>query len=102
MTHKKQNCDSSLENSETVVAEYKKYLYRKIIFVVASILFLIIIAGIGMGVGKYSISFIDVYSEIINRLLHGGPLETTDAGVIWDLRMPRMLTAIIAGVGLSV
>jgi iron complex transport system permease protein len=102
MTHKKQNCDSSLINSDTVVTDYKKYLYRKIILVVASVLFLIIIAGIGMGVGKYSISFIDVYSEIISRLLHWGPLETTDAGVIWNLRMPRMLTAIIAGVGLSV
>ena len=97
-----QNCDGSYENSETMVADYKKYLYRKIIFVVASVLFLIIISGIGMGVGKYSISFIDVYSEIINRFLHWGPLETTDAGVIWDLRMPRMLTAIIAGAGLSV
>lgn len=97
-----QNCDRSHENSETVVADYKKYLYRKIIFVVASVLFLIIIAGIGMGVGKYSISFIDVYLEIINHLLQGGPLETTDARVVWDLRMPRMLTAIIAGVGLSV
>ena len=102
MTPKKQNCDSSLENSETVVADYKKYLYRKIIFIVASVLFLIIIAGIGMGVGKYSISFTDVFSEIINRLLHWGPLETIDAGVIWDIRMPRILTAIIAGVGLSV
>jgi len=95
-------CDSSHENSETVVADYKKYLYRKSICVVASVLFLIIIAGIGMGVGKYSISFIDVYSEIINRLLHWGPPETTDARVVWNLRMPRVLTAIIAGVGLSV
>ena len=83
------------------VADYKKYIYKKIFFISASVIFLIILSGIGLGVGSYSISFVDVYSEIFNRLLHWGPLTTTDALVIWDLRLPRLLTAIIVGVGLS-
>ena len=102
MLKKEISFDSSYENSEVVVANYKKYLYRKIIFVIASVIFLIILVGIGMGVGSYSISFVDVYSEIFNRLLHWGPLVTTDAMVIWNLRLPRVLTAITVGVGLSV
>jgi predicted Co/Zn/Cd cation transporter (cation efflux family) len=77
MLKKEISFDSSYENSEAVVAKYKKYLYRKIIFVIASVIFLLILIGIGMGVGSYSISFVDVYSEIFNRLLHWGPLVTT-------------------------
>jgi len=97
-----QSHDCSYENGTAVVADYKKNLHRKVIFVVASVIFLIILAGIEMGVGAYSISFGDVYLEIINRLLQWGPLETADSGVIWNLRLPRLLIAIIAGVGLSV
>jgi len=63
---------------------------------------LIILAGIEMGVGAYSISIGDVYFEIINRLLQWRPIETVDSGVIWNLRLPRLLMAIVAGVGLSV
>jgi len=92
----------SYKDGAAEVADYKKYIYKKFFFVIASFIFLIILSGIGMGVGSYSISFVDVYSEIFNRLLHWGPLTTTDALVIWDLRLPRLLTAITVGIGLSV
>jgi len=99
---KKTGSKSSHKSSVAVAANYKNHLYKKIIFVIASFVLLIILSGIGMGVGSYSISFVDVYSEILNRLLHWGPLATTDALVIWDLRLPRLLTAITVGIGLSV
>lgn len=99
---KKTFFNNSYRNDAVGVANYKNYIYKKIIFIIASFIFLIILSGIGMGVGSYTISFVGVYSEIFNRLLDWGPLTTTDAIVIWDLRLPRLLTAITVGIGLSV
>jgi iron complex transport system permease protein len=63
---------------------------------------LVLLSLIGLGVGSYSISFSDVYREIVNGLLNRGDPNSLNYLVVWNLRLPILFTAVITGVGLTV
>ncbi|MDD3915070.1 MAG: iron ABC transporter permease [Bacteroidales bacterium] len=84
---------------------YLAYRRDKLKFTIISIILIILLVlfvGIGIGVGPYSISLGDVYSIIINHIFCNNPIDTVDDGVVWNLRLPRVLTAVVAGIGLAV
>jgi len=84
---------------------YLAYLHDKLkstIIIVILIILLVLFVGIGIGVGLYSISIGDVYSIIINHIFCNNPIDTVDDKVVWNLRLPRVLTAVVAGIGLAV
>ncbi|MBR7006174.1 MAG: iron ABC transporter permease [Candidatus Methanomethylophilaceae archaeon] len=57
----------------------------------------------GMTVGSYPITMGEVYQVIVDHLFDlGSPLENIDQRVVWEQRMPRLLTAVVAGAGLAV
>lgn len=92
------------DESETdiVIHKYKTYRYSRVIFLLGFVLLFIVLLGLELGFGQFEISITDVYSIIFDRLLHWGPLETLEQTVIWDFRMPRVLTAVLVGIGLAV
>jgi iron complex transport system permease protein len=103
---KPKNTGDPLSNDEEVTKMYHQYSafrYKKILIIVA-LLFILIVASIyGMSVGAYKLSFTTVYQIVIDHLAHlGDELTTLDERVVWNQRMPRLLTAIIAGGGLAV
>ena len=56
-----------------------------------------------MTVGSYPITMGEVYQVIVDHLFDlGSPLENIDQRVVWEQRMPRLLTAVVAGAGLAV
>ena len=73
----------------------------------------LIIAGLGVGVvglilgtafGSVSVSFGDTVAIVLDRVL-GTHLSTADpstVAIVWDLRVPRVLTAMVVGAGLAV
>ncbi|MCD4844785.1 MAG: iron ABC transporter permease [Methanosarcinales archaeon] len=75
-------------------------------FVILCILFVVMLlaAAFAMVLGAYNISFVDVYATIIANLspLHDvsnfNKLHNT---IIWDIRLPRVLLAIIVGAALA-
>lgn len=84
-------------SNNTVLAEYQKGIYYKLIFGLACIILLLLISVYALAVGSYNLSV----AEVVNILLLK-ETGTTSYNVIWNIRIPRILTAIVAGAGLAV
>lgn len=92
--------------SENLKEEYHGYIFRKILFIVLCILAIIVAAGIGCTIGDRDIAFTEVYRIIFDHLngaTYGkGTSEWWDDFVVWELRLPRIIMAIVAGCGLAI
>ena len=88
------------ETSKEIKEQYKKFVKRKILFIFALISIIFIIAGIAATLGAYQISFTEVYSIIWHGIFQD-PV-TDEELVVWNLRLPRIIMAILAGFGLAV
>ena len=76
--------------------DYKKYIGRKILFILGSFLFLILLFLFSISVGAVNIPLPDVIYTLL-----GIPVLKKWHIIIWHIRLPQALTAIIAGIGLS-
>lgn len=93
-------------SSEDMKEQYHSYILRKILFIIFCVSFVIVLGGYALTIGGREIAHFDVYIilwEHLNGVTHprGSP-EWWDDYIIWDVRLPRILMAIIAGIGLSV
>lgn len=82
-----------------VKREYERYVGRKLLFIIFTSVLIIVVAGISATLGSYPISVSEVYSIILKCLISHP--ENTKESIVWDLRMPRIILAIIAGAGLA-
>ncbi len=82
-----------------VKEEYERYVGKKILFIIFTLVLIVVVAGISATLGSYPISVPEVYSIILKCLI-SHPKNTKEA-IVWNLRMPRILLAIIAGAGLA-
>lgn len=80
-------------DSTATIKLNKKYFIRYFI----AILLLCAAFLISIGVGRYPISIRDIM-----RIIFGGEVEDTARMVFFNLRLPRTIMVIIAGVGLSI
>jgi iron complex transport system permease protein len=80
---------------------YMRNRMKKYVFVVACFIAIIFVAGYTVTIGSVDISFFEAYQTIWNHLT-GNIEDTTFDYVIWDLRMPRVIGGIFAGIGLAV
>lgn len=77
---------------------YKKYIAKKIAIVAGMFLFLALFTLFAISIGSVYIPI----PEVIQTLL-GGPGGTSlFERVIWNIRIPQIITAIVAGAGLAV
>ncbi|MBP2144253.1 iron complex transport system permease protein [Methanococcus voltae] len=83
-------------NSNDTVSLYKKKNLQKIILGLILILLLIIISIYSICTGEYQLSIMD----IINSIFGNGSVASDL--VIWNIRIPRVLAATVAGVSLAV
>ena len=83
--------------------EYKKFTAGKI-FIIFTFLFLIfILSGIAVTIGPMKFSFFDTYKALINHFSPGYfDIPEMSANVIWKIRIPRIITALLAGFGLAI
>lgn len=93
---------------ERIKREYKKFIGRKITFIIFSILLIAIFAGLAATLGSYQIHPIEVYGIVLNGFMNSiltgfywNP-ETTKEMVVWNLRLPRILLAVLAGMGFAI
>lgn len=75
--------------------EYLKYRWKKILFLISSLIFLLIISIYTIRLGATGLS----YGDIISYLLF--PDNSWNSTVVWSLRMPRIIGAIVAGSALG-
>ncbi|MBW9222957.1 iron ABC transporter permease [Methanothermococcus sp. SCGC AD-155-K20] len=76
--------------------EYKKYILKKVLLGVVLILLLFLLSLLALCIGEYNLTV----NEVINTLLGEG--RGHQQLVVWNMRLPRILSAIIAGASLSV
>jgi len=88
------------EKIAEIKAQYKKFVGRKILFILLSLILIFIIAGVSATLGSYPISVTEVYSIIWHGIFQN--VETTQGIVVWNLRLPRIIMGILAGMGLAI
>ncbi len=97
---------SSEFSSEDMKEQYHSYILRKILFIILCFILVIILGGYALTIGGREIAHLDVY-RILWEHLNGaeyprGTSEWWDDYIVWEIRLPRVLMAIIAGISLSV
>ena len=68
--------------------------------VIISVLLALIIICIGISVGSSNINFLDTLSILSNKILNiplRDGLEIKNVGIVWKLRLPRVLLAFFVG-----
>ncbi|MCX8150007.1 MAG: iron ABC transporter permease [Candidatus Bathyarchaeota archaeon] len=78
--------------------KYRRLLLRRSLFLIFCVILLLTVAGVSLALGSAEMSFFDAYAAIFGRffpnIFHVTPLADT---VVWTLRLPRMLLAVLAG-----
>lgn len=89
--------DLSKETEADAVTEgYLKYARRKILFLVSMLVLLVALIIYTLGLGDTGLS----YSQIIQHIFNKG--DTWQDQVVWDLRLPRIAAALLAGCALGI
>jgi iron complex transport system permease protein len=79
----------------TEPATYTGYLRRKSLFLVACVGTLLILALVSIGVGSVMLPVADVWQALVYHSTGNADL------IIWNIRLPRVLAAIVCGAGLA-
>jgi len=89
-------------DTKTLTSKYKYERARKYLGLLVFLVLLITISGYALGIGSYKIGLTRVYEVIWQHLTHmSDGITSLDMRVVWDDRLPRLLTALIAGAGLA-
>jgi len=88
-------------DEEFVFREYQASRRSKLIFLGAFVLLFLILVGYKITLGEYQIDFFDVYATIWNHITDNVVNPQAD-NVVFQQRMPRVLTAILVGIGLAI
>ena len=118
MTSSGETIPGTETKSTEIKEQYKRFIGRKILFIFSSLILIFIIAGMAATLGSHPFTVTEVYSiiwhgipEILKNMdfiISHGIREffptyfTREEIVIWDLRLPRILLAILAGMGLAI
>lgn len=91
---------------EGIREEYRRHTAFKLLFIALCILFMFIAAAVSITIGGYEISVLRVYEVIWDHLRGVDLVKYSDAwyddDIVWNTRLPRVLFAIVAGIGLAV
>jgi iron complex transport system permease protein len=88
--------DDSKEDSGQTQHRYKGFVKRKLFFLIIGLIVLFVAIVLAAQTGPLNISFFDVTRYIVTFDMTGA------GGVIWNIRMVRILGALLAGAGLAV
>jgi iron complex transport system permease protein len=91
-----------LTETNNIKEDYRKFIWVKLLFILSCIFLIIIISGISVSMGSYSISVLEVFSTIISNIASCGHSGSTGEIVIWTLRLPRIAMGILTGMGLGI
>lgn len=78
--------------------EYREHIKEKKLLIVVSAILILVTAVLSISVGPSDISISKVVSTLLDGSTKGSSITS---GVIWYIRLPRVLAAIVAGAGLS-
>ena len=88
------------------LSEYRRYTKRKVVFVSACLLLAFLFLGLSISVGARDIGFLEVYRILFDHICsvqyEPGSVEAVSDYIVWNVRLPRTLFALVAGAGLAV
>jgi iron complex transport system permease protein len=91
------------EETSVITEQYKKFIGRKVTFILVLIPILFILSGLSASLGSANISIWDAYSAFFCKFFPGHFEYNRLADIcVWKLRLPRILMGILAGAGLGV
>jgi iron complex transport system permease protein len=83
------------------IQTYMRNRKWRYVFVIICLIAIVLVAGYTVTIGSVAISFVEAYETIWNHLT-GNIVDTMFDYVIWDLRTPRVIGGIFAGIGLAI
>jgi iron complex transport system permease protein len=87
---------------ESEKRKYRRLVTKRLLFFASCVVLLFIIIGVSIALGSASISISDAYAAIFGKFFPNwfsvNPLADT---VVWTLRLPRTLLAVLAGSALA-
>ncbi|MCW4023246.1 MAG: iron ABC transporter permease [Candidatus Bathyarchaeota archaeon] len=86
----------------TIKKQYSKFVKRKTLFLLLGIFFLFLIIVFAICAGSADLSFIDVFFALIGKFIPSIQTPQFNESVLWDLRLPRIIMAVVSGIGLAV
>lgn len=82
--------------------EYRKFRNAKIYLIAIFVFLIFLLSGVAVTVGPVKFSFSEVYKAILNHLFSAGfNIPEMAEAIIWKIRLPRILTALLAGFALA-
>ena len=84
-----------MTSSPSITANYQEFQRKKMLFLLLFVAFLLGLVLYAIAVGSYGLSLRDVLRTLLGQ--GEGPMRT----VIWNIRLPRIVSAVIAGCGLA-
>ena len=85
-----------------MMAEYQRYTRRKLLFIVACIVAMVLVIGYAATIGSSNISFMEVYETIFNHFFNPDAVDPDADWAIFTIRLPRIMAGLIAGMTLGV
>ncbi len=85
-------------SEEEMLASYREYAGKKLLFGMISTLLLLVVSFFSITYGPVNIPLPDVFSVIAGQ----GHGNQHFYNIIWNIRLPQVLTAIAAGAGLAI
>jgi iron complex transport system permease protein len=100
MLHEK--VDASVKRIE-VLNEYESFIGRKVFFISTLILLILFLCGISISLGPLKFSVLEVYATILDKFFPNFfDVPELAPIVIWDIRLARVVTGVLAGIGFAV
>lgn len=87
-------------DEEFVLREHSVVRYRRIVFLGTMLVLLLLLAGYKITLGSYDITLTEVYGALWDHLT-GHIADPTEDNIVWKQRLPRVLTAVLVGIGLA-
>ncbi|MCQ2085634.1 MAG: iron ABC transporter permease [archaeon] len=81
--------------------EYRRSTFLKLMFIAVCAVGVVLVAGYTLTIGDYPIGFWHSY-EVLWGHLTGNIADETEDFIIWKVRTPRIMTGVIAGIGLAI
>jgi len=85
-----------------MMQDYHRYTFRKILFIAGCIVAMFITLGYATTVGSSGITIWEAYAGIWNHFFNPDAVDETIDWVLFDVRLPRIMTGLVAGMSLGV
>ncbi len=88
---------TSIQNKKAVSELYKRFIFKKLIVMLFILLLLVILMIIATMRGSASLSI----HEVLSALFSSSSSSQLAKSIVWELRLPRILMAVVAGIALA-